>query len=225
MRITDGRAQREEKVLHGVILAERDTPEVEEVTMRAPVALAALMATGLTLVSVAPLAHAADTKPASGTFTFVTANGVLPTWSIDGLVIIGVRPASVDTTLLNTRATVALPVVARTGSAVAAAGGFRINNILTNASFRCSSPTIDVRANVVDCVLINGTNASLFAITSPGTRKRVNGSSTVTDFYKGMSLRLNGQRMADMLNTALGVSTFSPSVTIATSDLVVTQSR
>jgi hypothetical protein len=40
-----------------------------------------------------------------------------------------------------------------------------------------------------------------------------------------MSLRLNGQRMADMLNTALGVSTFSPSVTIATSDLVVTQNR
>jgi hypothetical protein len=224
MRIADGRAQHRKKVRHGVILAERDTPAGQEVTMRAPLVIAALMVTGLSL-GAAPLAHAADTKPASGTFTFVTANGVLPTWSIDGLVIIGVRPGSVDTTLLNTRATVALPVVARTGSAVAAAGGFRINSIVSNASFRCSSPTIDIRANVVDCVLINGTNASLFAITSPGKRSRVSGASTVTDFYKGMSLRLNGQRMADMLNTALGVSTFSPSVTIATSDLVVTQNR
>ena len=194
--------------------------------MRAPRSIAVLLAAGaLAFMGFAPAAHAADTKPATGSFTFVTSNGILPTWSSDDLVIIGVSPGSTLTTVTNTNAKVTLPVVARTGSAVAAAGGFRINNIDTNQSFRCSSPTIDVRANVVDCVTIGGTNAALFAITSIAQRTRITGSSTVTDFYKGMSLRLNGQRMADMLNTALGVSTFSPSVTIATSDLVVTQNR
>jgi len=194
--------------------------------MRAPRAMAMVLATvSLALAGTAPSAHAADTKPATGSFTFITANGILPTWSSDDLVLIGVSPGSVETPAINTKAKVTLPVVARTGSAVAAAGGFRINNIDTNETFRCSSPTIDVRANVVDCVTIGGTNAALFAITSIAQRTRITGSSTVTDIYRGMTLRLNGQRMADLLNSSLSVATFSPSVTVATADLVVTQNR
>ena len=194
--------------------------------MRTPRTLAVVLATvSVALAGIAPAAHAADTKPATGSFTFITANGILPTWSSDDLVLIGVSPGSAVTTITNTKAKVTLPVVARTGSAVAAAGGFRINNIDTNETFRCSSPTIDVRANVVDCVTIGGTNAALFAITSIAQRTRITGSSTVTDIYRGMTLRLNGQRMADLLNSSLSVATFSPSVTVATADLVVTQNR
>ena len=194
--------------------------------MRAPRPFTVMLGmAALTATALAPVAQAADTQPATGSFTFITANGILPTWSSDELVIIGVSPGSVETPATNTKAKVTLPVVARTGSAVAAAGGFRINNIDTNQTFRCSSPTIDVRANVVDCVTIGGTNAALFAITSTAQRTRITGSSTVTDIYRGMTLRLNGQRMADMLNSALSVATFSPSVTVATADLVVTQNR
>lgn len=184
-----------------------------------------IVCAGLLLGIGAPAALAGETKPATGSLTFVTANGILPTWSADDLVIIGVSPGSAITTPFNTNTKVTLPVVARTGSAVAAAGGFRINNTDTNDTFRCSSPTIDVRANVIDCVLINGTNAALFAITGVGQRTRVTGSSTITEIYRGMTLRLNGQRMADMLNSALSVTTFSPSVTVAVADLVVTQNR
>ncbi len=194
--------------------------------MRTPRTFAVVLATvSVALAGIAPAAHAADTKPATGSFTFITANGILPTWSSDDLVLIGVSPGSAVTTITNTNAKVTLPVVARTGSAVAAAGGFRINNIDTNETFRCSSPTIDVRANVVDCVIIGGTNAALFAITGVAQRNRIVGSSTITDIYRGMTLRLNGQRMADLLNSTLSVTTFSPSVTVATADLVVTQNR
>lgn len=170
-------------------------------------------------------AQAAVTRPATGTFSFVTGNGVLPTWSLDDLALIGVSPGTVLTSSMGTSARVTLPVVARTGSAIAAGGGFRINNVATGATFRCSTPTIDVRANVVDCVLIGGDALQLFAITSVGQRTRVAGSSTSTDFYRGLTLRVNGQRAADLLNRTLGVSTFSPSVTVGIADLIVTQPR
>ena len=37
-----------------------------------------------------------------------------------------------------------------------------------------------------------------------------------------MTLRINGQRMADMLNESLSTTTFSPYVTVGKGDLVVT---
>ncbi len=126
--------------------------------------IAAACTLGLALVAAAP-AHAVETLPASGTFSFSTANGILPTWAAEDIVLIGVSPGSVVTTSTGTTARVSLPIVAKTGTANAAAGGFRLSNTVTGESVRCSNPVIDTRARVVDCVLADGTNADLFAIT------------------------------------------------------------
>jgi hypothetical protein len=188
------------------------------------IAGAAALALGCT---VAPTQAAAlpDTVPASGSFSFTTGNGILPTWSADEIVIIGVSPGSVTTAPSSLSARVRLPIVAKTGSANAAAGGFRLYNSTTLQTVRCSSPTIDTRAAVVDCVLPNGRNAQLLAIKSIASRSVIRGSSTVTTIYRGMVLRINGQDMADMLNESLGTTTFSPYVTVGNGDLVVTVDR
>lgn len=166
-----------------------------------------------------------ETLPASGTFSFSTANGILPTWAAEDIVLIGVSPGSVVTTSTATTARVSLPIVAKTGTANAAAGGFRLTNTTTGESVRCSNPTIDTRAQLVDCVLADGTNAKLFTIASIKSRSSVAGSSTITTIFRGVKLRLNGQAMADKLNEALDTYAFSPSVTIGSGDLIVTRDR
>ena len=179
----------------------------------------------LLLASVAAPAQATETLPASGTFSFSTANGILPTWSAEDIVLIGVSPGSVVTTSTATTARVSLPIIAKTGTANAAAGGFRLANTTTGESVRCSNPTIDTRARVVDCVLADGTNAELFTITAIKSRSRVIGSSTITTIFRGVTMRINGQEMADMLNEQLDTYAFSTSVTIGTGDLIVTRDR
>ena len=186
--------------------------------------IAAACTLGLALVAATP-AHAVETLPASGTFSFSTANGILPTWSAEDIVLIGVSPGSVVTTSTGTTARVSLPIVAKTGTANAAAGGFRLSNTVTGESVRCSNPVIDTRARVVDCVLADGTNADLFIITSISSRSRWSGLSTMTTIFRGVRLRINGPEMADMLNEALSTYAFSPSVTIGTGDLIVTRDR
>jgi hypothetical protein len=165
------------------------------------------------------------TLPATGTFAFTTANGILPTWASEDIVLIGVSPGSVTTAASNLTSRITMPIVARTGSANAAAGGFRISNVKTGASLRCSSPTIDTRARLVDCVLPDETNSALFAITSIGSRTKVTGGSTITYVYRKVTLKLNGQRSADLLNKTLSTMTFSPYVTVGVGDLVVTIDR
>ena len=177
------------------------------------------------LVAVSAPAQASDTVRAAGTFSFATGNGILPTWAADDIALIGVSPGSVMTAASNLTAFVSMPIVAKTGSANAASGGFRINNVATGASIRCSSPTIDTRARVIDCVLADGTNLALLAITSIGAKSRVIGAATTTWVYKKVSLKLNGQRVADLLNQELDTTTFSPYVTIGTGDLIVTTAR
>ena len=187
--------------------------------------VAAACAMALLPLATAPSAHAVETLPASGTFSFSTANGILPTWGADDIVLVGVSPGSVVTTSTATTARVSLPIIAKTGTANATAGGFRLNNTVTGESVRCSNPTIDTRARVVDCVLADGTNAELFEITSIRSRSRVIGSSTITTVFRGVQLRINGQYMADLLNKALSTYSFSPSVTVGTGDLIVTRDR
>ena len=192
----------------------------------APVAAAALALAPVTGASaVDSYLTSPETVPASGTFSFTTANGILPTWQDEDLALIGVSPGSVVTSATGTTARVSLPVIAKTGSANAMGGGFRINNTDTNESVRCSNPTIDTRARVVDCVLADGSNLELFEIASIRSRTRTYGQSTITWVYKGVTLRLNGQGMADYLNDELSTYVFSPSVTIATGDLIVTRDR
>jgi hypothetical protein len=192
----------------------------------------ALLATALTTALAAAPAQAATgrpgsvpTVPATGTFTFTTANGILPTWAAEDIVLIGVSPGSVVTAASNLSARVSVPIVAKTGSANAAAGGFRISNSATGASVRCSNPVIDTKARVIDCVLPGGRNEALFAITAIATRARVAGDSTLTWIFRGVALRINGQDMADLLNDELDTTTFSPYVTVGVGDLVVTRER
>ena len=185
----------------------------------------ALVCAVLLVPAAAGPAQAVETVPASGTFSFSTANGILPTWAADDIVLIGVSPGSVVTTSTATTARVSLPIIAKTGTANAAAGGFRLTNTTTGKSVRCSNPTIDTRARVVDCVRADGTNARLFTITAIKSRSRVSGSSTITTIFRGVQMRINGQAMADMLNTELDTYAFSPFVTIGTGDLIVTRDR
>lgn len=166
-----------------------------------------------------------QTVPASGSFSFSTANGILPTWSSEDIAIIGVSPGSVTTASSNLTARVVVPIIAKTGSANAAGGGFRLNDTATGASVRCSNPTIDTRARVIDCVLPTLRNAALFDIRSIESRSRVVGESTITWIYRGVVIGINGDEMADLLNEALSSSAFSPYVTVGRGDLVVTVDR
>lgn len=187
-------------------------------------ALAVLLAL-VTTIAVAAPAQAAETLPASGTFSFTTGNGILPTWAAEDIVIVGISPGSVVTAASNLTARVSVPIIAKTGTANAAAGGFRLINTETGASVRCANPTIDTRARLVDCVLGDGTNATLFRISNITSRSRVTGSSTITTIFRGVQLRINGQDQADFLNEELGTTAFSPYVTVGNGDLIVTRDR
>jgi len=186
------------------------------------------LAVGLALTALAAPAQAippGETVPITGTFSFTTANGVLPTWDAYDISLIGVSPGSVVTTATGITARVSLPLVAKTGTAYAAAGGFRLLNRDTGKGIRCSTPTIDVAARLLDCILPDGTQESLFVVDDISSRSRVWGSTTVTTIYRGVELKLNGQDAADLLNQALGVKTFSPSIVIGTGDLIAARPR
>lgn len=166
-----------------------------------------------------------ETIPITGTFSFTTANGVVPTWEADDIALIGVMPGSVVTTASGITARLSLPLVAKTGTAYAAAGGFRLLNRKTGVSVRCSTPTIDTAAKLVDCVLADGTQEALLLISRINGRSRVWGSNTVTSIFRGVEVRINGQEAADLLNDALDVNTFSPSIAIGTGDLIAARPR
>ncbi len=166
-----------------------------------------------------------ETVPITGTFSFTTANGVVPTWEAEDIALIGVAPASVVTTAAGITARVSLPLVAKTGTAYAAAGGFRLLNRDTGVSVRCSTPTIDTAARLVDCILPDGSQEALLLISAIDSRSRVWGSTTVTSIFRGVEVRINGQEAADLLNEQLDVNTFSPSIVIGTGDLIAARPR
>jgi len=191
--------------------------------------LVALVGAALTgSVLLAPAAQAlppGETIPITGTFSFTTANGVVPTWEADDIALIGVMPGSVVTTASGITARLSLPLVAKTGTAYAAAGGFRLLNRDTGVSVRCSTPTIDTAARLVDCVLPDGSQEALLLISDIDSRSRVWGTTTVTSIFRGVEVRINGQDAADLLNDTLDVNTFSPSITIGTGDLIAARPR
>lgn len=180
---------------------------------------------GLLLGTLAGPVHAAVTIPATGSFDFTTGNGILPTWESEDLALIGVSPGSVTTSPTLANARVSVPIIAKTGTANHAAGGFRINNTATGASVRCSNPTIDTRARLMSCVLNDGTSRPIFQIVSIASWTRSAVGTSVTTTFRSVVLRVNGQTMADLLNEQLETRTFSPYVTVGTGDLTVTRSR
>ncbi len=190
--------------------------------------VASLVVLGVAVGMTMPAAQAVppgETVDITGTFSFSTGNGVLPTWEANELVLIGVSPGSVVTTATGITARVQLPLVAKTGTAYAAAGGFRILNKDTGDTVRCSTPTIDTAARVIDCVLPGGKNEQLFRISDIDSRSKVWGTATVTNIFRGVELRITDQDAADLLNDALDVNVFSPSVTIGTGDLIAARPR
>ena len=194
----------------------------------AAIAVIAAVAAGSAVALLSSPAHAlppGETIPITGTFSFTTANGVVPTWEADDIALIGVMPGSVVTTASGITARLSLPLVAKTGTAYAAAGGFRLLNRDTGVSVRCSTPTIDTAARLVDCVLPDGSQEALLLISDIDSRSRVWGAATVTSIFRGVEVRINGQDAADLLNEALKVNTFSPSITIGTGDLIAARPR
>jgi hypothetical protein len=165
-----------------------------------------------------------NANDASGNFFFTTANGIAPTWFASGITLSGISPGSALSNSPLTRVRVSIPVVAKLGTANFAAGGFKIQNTKTREFVNCQTPVIDTRAKVIDCVLKDGTNAKLFAITSIASAKQTLGYYDSTN-YRGMKLQVADQDVADMLNDELSVNLFSPSVTFAIAQLTVTSAR
>ena len=164
-------------------------------------------------------------KPATGSFTFTTGPGVLAAWESAGISLVGVSPGSVLTNATTRKARVSLPVVAKSGTANATAGGFRFVNTATGASVRCSVPTVDTRARVVDCVLPTGYNAALFEISAIENRNRVDTINNRTTIFQGMQLRIINREMANRMNDELSTSVFSASVVVGNGSLLVSRSR
>lgn len=194
--------------------------------MRRPfAALSAFVLAAATLAAASALPAHASEQPASGTFTFTTGPGILPAWDSAGIFLVGVSPGSVLTNRISNTARVSLPLVAKSGTANAAAGGFRFVNTETGDSFRCSVPTIDTRARLVDCVLPSGYNSTVFEITDIDERTKINTSLTKTTIFEGMQLRIINREMANRLNDELDTRVFSASVVIGNGSLVVTRDR
>lgn len=183
-----------------------------------------LLASTLLAVGVSSPATA-DEVPAEGAFTFTTGPGILPAWDSAGISLVGVSPGSVITNTGTNTARVNLPLVAKSGTANAAAGGFRFVNTETGDSFRCSNPTIDTRARVIDCVLPSGYNSTVFAITDIDERAKVNTEATKTTIFQGMRIQIINREMANRLNDELDTSVFSASVVLADASLIVTRAR
>jgi hypothetical protein len=167
----------------------------------------------------------ANELPASGTFSWTTAPGIMPAWDSAGISLVGVSPGSVITNTLTNTARVSLPVIAKSSTANATAGGFRFVNTVTGEQVRCSVPTVDTRARVVDCVLPSGYNAALFEITAIDSRSKVNTETTRTTIFQDMELRIINREMANRLNDDLDTTVFSASVVIGNGSLVVTRDR
>lgn len=187
-------------------------------------ATAVATALGLALLAPAGPAHATE-QPATGNFTWTTAPGILPAWDSAGISLVGVSPGSVITNTLSNTARVNLPVVAKAGTANATAGGFRFVNTETGEQVRCSVPTVDTRARIVDCVLPSGYNAAIFEISDIEERTKITGARARTTIFQGMELRIINREMANRLNDDLDTSVFSASVVIGNGSLVVTRDR
>jgi hypothetical protein len=165
------------------------------------------------------------TVEASGTFIFTTSPGIMPTWNSAGISLVGISPGSVITTTAGLNARITLPVVAKTGTANATAGGFRFLNSATGQTVRCQVPTVDTRARQVDCVFTDGTSRTLFVITDIADRFKVTDARSITTFFRGMDLSFVDSSSAASLNTALSTNVFSASVSVARGVLEVSRSR
>lgn len=191
--------------------------------------LASLSVAGLLLLSV-PTAHANElafdnpaTTEATGIFTMTTGPGIQPAWDSAGIALTAISPGSTSASTSSATTKITLPVVAKTSTANATAGGFRLTNTKTKESVRCSLPTVDTRARVIDCITDAGYNSTLFTIDSIQTREFFGNGTFRTSIFTGMVIKITSPEFAKILNEALSTTVFSSSVTMAIGDLTVTR--
>jgi hypothetical protein len=75
------------------------------------------------------------------------------------------------------------------------------------------------------CVLADGTNERVFAITEIRSRTKINSDETLSTLFSGIELRFLDSDVVDRLNRDLSTTVFSESVKVATGDLLVTRAR
>ncbi len=178
-------------------------------------------------------ANAADqneilTIPATGTFTLTTSPGIVPAWETAGLKLAAISPASLTELTMSAAERLEMPVVAKTGSANALAGGFRFTNTKTREVINCFIPTIDTRARVLDCVT-NGAGAVwqttkfFFAISKIESWTAFNSNDERTSLLTGIEFKIPDAQTARFFNDELSTTVFTTSVTIATGTLEVTR--
>jgi hypothetical protein len=163
------------------------------------------------------------TLSATGSFALTTAPGVVPALTSAGITIDAISPATKTVYSLTGSARIFLPVVAKTGTANAMAGGFKFTNAKTRESISCFIPTVDTRARVIDCRLNTGFNNTLFAIDDIEDREFLDNGTIRTSVFTGMEIALNSDDSAELLNDTLDTTVFSSSVTFATGSLTVTR--
>jgi hypothetical protein len=169
-----------------------------------------------------------ETVPATGSFTFTTSPGVLPAWNSANISMTAISPGSLTQLTATASQRLELPVVAKTGSANALSGGFRLTNTKTRESLNCLIPTVDTKARVLDCVTIGAgavweTNRVFFAISEIGFRERGTNNSETTSTFRDMNFVVASTTMADYLNEQLSTTVFTTSVSIATGTLETTR--
>jgi len=186
---------------------------------------------------VAVPAHAVDsfnaltalaTVPATGTFTFTTSPGILPAWNSAGIDLSAITPATLTEVTLSASERIEMPVVAKTGSANALSGGFKLTNTKTREVVSCFIPTLDTKARVLDCATIGAgsvwqTNKVFFAVSEIQSRDLITESGIRTTIMTGISFNIPDSATANYFNTELSTTVFTTSVTIATGTLEVTR--
>jgi len=168
------------------------------------------------------------TIPATGTFTLTTSPGIVPAWETADLKFSAISPASLTELSMSATERLEMPVVAKTGSANALAGGFRFTNTKTREVVNCFIPTIDTRARVLDCVT-NGAGAVwqttkfFFAISKIESWTAFNSNDERTSLLTGIEFKIPDAQTARFFNDELSTTVFTTSVTIATGTLEVTR--
>jgi hypothetical protein len=194
---------------------------------RALIATCTIVALGLTGAN-ASQQREPVTLPATGTFTFTTAPGIVPAWDSASITLTAISPATLTTVSLTATEKIEMPVVAKTGSANALAGGFRLTNTKTRESVNCLIPTLDTKARVLDCVTIGAgqvweTTKVFFEISNIATWTAFNSDGERTSTLTGIELRIPDNDTANFFNEELSTTVFTTSVTIASGSLDVTR--
>ncbi len=196
-------------------------------TIRTLIGVCALIALSTSSANAADQNHIL-TIPATGKFTLTTSPGIVPAWETAGLQLTAISPASLTELTLSASERLEMPVVAKTGSANALAGGFRFTNTKTGEVVNCYIPTIDTKARVLDCVTIGAgsvweTTKIFFAISKIESWSAFNANGERTSLLTGIEFKIPDAAAARFFNEELSTTVFTTSVTIATGTLEVTR--